>query len=170
MLSQALTEAAGHARMWKMWLVSPSKCMVFFVSVLSHALVMPYFKQGKLLHAHYWLKQIACKTNELFTFFLLHSNPMWKHRSLLSGSWFVMCMVEVFLHTRYSSSTSIFYVSFLCEPRFTYSVTSIIYTSTMRIPLSIQTLCLRPRINACINKWPWLSGLSVIQMLLPGPI
>ena len=52
MLCQALTKAAGRARMRKMREVCGSKCMVFFVSALSHASVTPNFKYGKLLHAY----------------------------------------------------------------------------------------------------------------------
>ena len=82
MSSKALTKATGCARMWKVH-VCHSKCMVFSVSVLSHALVTLNFKYGKLLHARNWLKQvlwqlIACKMAELFLFFL-HANSTWSH-------------------------------------------------------------------------------------------
>ena len=51
--NQALTKAAGRARMRKKEKVHGSKCtcMVIFVSVLSHASVTPNFMYGKLLHA-----------------------------------------------------------------------------------------------------------------------
>ena len=58
MSCQALTEAAGHARMRKMQKVCSSKCMVFSVSLLSHASVTPNFKHRKLLHVCNWLKQV----------------------------------------------------------------------------------------------------------------
>ena len=56
--NQVLTKAAGRARMRKLQKVHGSKCtcMVFSVSVLSHASVTPDFMHDKLLHARNGLK------------------------------------------------------------------------------------------------------------------
>ena len=56
--NQVLTKDAGCARMWKKQKVHGSKCtcMVFSVSVLSHALVAPNFMYGKLFHVCNGLK------------------------------------------------------------------------------------------------------------------
>ena len=43
-------KAAGSARMRKMQKACGSKCIVFSVSVIFHALVTLNFKYGKLLH------------------------------------------------------------------------------------------------------------------------
>ena len=57
-MSQGPMKAAGRARMRETCKVYGTKCMVFSVSVLSHASVILNFMYGKLLHARKWLKQV----------------------------------------------------------------------------------------------------------------
>ena len=56
--NQNLTKAPGCARMQKKQKVHGSKCtcMVFSVSIISHASVTPNFMYGKLIHACNGLK------------------------------------------------------------------------------------------------------------------
>ena len=82
MLSQALTKAAGRARMQKMWKVCHSKCMALFISVLSHASVIPNFKYWKLLHAHNLSKQVPWQLYvKQLSYSRLHANSTWMHYS-----------------------------------------------------------------------------------------